>query len=195
MNILTISQAWAAGAFEILLMLIVAFLLGLLLGYLIWNRKENHSSDTGNLNLETELKDVKTEKSRLDSEVTVLKSQKSTLEADLKACREKNVLAASAPVSTTTNLSASAPTSAKKDELKKVEGIGPKIQELFYNNGIFTFNQMAGTESSRLKEILDTAGPRMQMHDPTSWPKQARLAADGKWDELKILQDELKGGK
>jgi len=183
MNILTISQAWAAGAFEILLMLIVAFLLGLLLGYLIWNRKENHSSDTGNLNLETELKDVKTEKSRLDSEVTVLKSQKSTLEADLKACREKNVLAASAP------------TSAKKDELKKVEGIGPKIQELFYNNGIFTFNQMAGTESSRLKEILDTAGPRMQMHDPTSWPKQARLAADGKWDELKILQDELKGGK
>jgi len=36
---------------------------------------------------------------------------------------------------------------------------------------------------------------RYKMHDPTTWPKQAKLAADGKWDELKKLQDELDGGK
>jgi len=33
------------------------------------------------------------------------------------------------------------------------------------------------------------------MHDPTSWPIQSRLAADGKWDELKVWQDEHDGGK
>jgi len=33
------------------------------------------------------------------------------------------------------------------------------------------------------------------MHDPSTWPNQSQLAADGKMDELKILQDNLKGGK
>jgi len=33
------------------------------------------------------------------------------------------------------------------------------------------------------------------MHDPTTWPQQADLAANGKWDELKVLQDELNGGR
>jgi len=33
------------------------------------------------------------------------------------------------------------------------------------------------------------------MHDPGSWPQQAGLAAEGKWDELQTLQDNLDGGK
>jgi hypothetical protein len=33
------------------------------------------------------------------------------------------------------------------------------------------------------------------MHDPTTWPAQAKLAAAGKWDELKAMQDNLKGGR
>ena len=43
--------------------------------------------------------------------------------------------------------------------------------------------------------ILDAAGPSFQIHDPGTWPAQARLADQGKWEELKQLQDELKGGK
>jgi len=46
-----------------------------------------------------------------------------------------------------------------------------------------------------LKGILADAGKRYQMHDPTTWPDQASLAAEGKWEELKTLQDELDGGK
>jgi len=42
---------------------------------------------------------------------------------------------------------------------------------------------------------LTDAGPRYQMHDPTSWPQQSGLAAKGKWEELKTLQDKLDGGK
>lgn len=196
MNLLTISQAWAGAAFEIIIMLLVAFLLGLLLGYLIWKRRKEATIDYGTQNLEVELKDMKSENSRLNSEISVLKSQKSSLEADLKQCNDDKSNMTFASTAPEVSAAAAAPvSSSEKDELKKIEGIGPKIQELFYSNGIYTFNQMSSTPSTRLKEILNSAGPRMQMHDPGSWPSQAKLAAEGKWDELKKLQDELKGGK
>jgi large subunit ribosomal protein L21 len=77
----------------------------------------------------------------------------------------------------------------KGDNLKKVEGIGPKIEEHFNNAGIYTWEDLANTAVSKLQEILTAAGPRYKMHNPGSWPKQARMAADGKWDELKEWQD------
>ncbi len=82
-----------------------------------------------------------------------------------------------------------------KDDLRKVEGIGPKIAELLNNAGINTFSQLGATEVDRLKEILAEAGSRYAAHNPGTWPKQAQMAADGKWDELKAWQDELDGGK
>jgi len=86
-------------------------------------------------------------------------------------------------------------TDAKPDDLKKIEGIGPKIAQLLNDSGISTFEGLASAEVDRLKEILEAAGSRYKMHDPTTWPKQSRLAADGAWDALSTLQDELKGGK
>ena len=82
-----------------------------------------------------------------------------------------------------------------KDDLRKVEGIGPKIAELLNNAGINTFAQLGATEVDRIKEILAEAGSRYASHNPGTWPKQAQMAADGKWDELKAWQDELDGGK
>lgn len=81
------------------------------------------------------------------------------------------------------------------DDLKIVEGIGPKIEELLNNAGIKTFAQLASTSVARLNEILEAAGPRYQMHDPGTWPQQSGLANEGKWTELKVLQDELNKGK
>ncbi len=83
----------------------------------------------------------------------------------------------------------------KSDDLKIVEGIGPKIEELLHNAGIKTWNELAGTSTDRLKEILDAAGPSYQIHDPGTWAQQAGLADQGKWDELKKWQDELDAGK
>jgi len=85
--------------------------------------------------------------------------------------------------------------SGKPDDLKKIEGIGPKIAELLINGGIPTFNKLSETDPSAIKEILLAAGNRYKMHDPTSWPEQAALAAAGKWDELEKLQDRLDGGR
>lgn len=84
---------------------------------------------------------------------------------------------------------------AAKDDLKKIEGIGPKIASLLNDAGILTFAQLAATDASKVKEVLAAAGNRFKMHDPSTWGKQASLAATGSWDELKKWQDELDGGK
>ncbi len=81
------------------------------------------------------------------------------------------------------------------DDLKKIEGIGPKIAEKLNEAGINTFAELAAAEVDKLKAILEEAGSRYRMHDPSTWPEQSALAAAGKWDELKVLQDELDGGK
>lgn len=82
-----------------------------------------------------------------------------------------------------------------EDDLKIVEGIGPKIEAILKASGIFTLAVLAETSSERLSEILDEAGPRFKSRDPKTWPVQAGLAADGKLKELKAWQGELKGGK
>ncbi|WP_291964255.1 50S ribosomal protein L21 [Maribacter sp.] len=81
--------------------------------------------------------------------------------------------------------------SAKGDDLKKIEGIGPKIAETLNNAGISTFAELAKTDAAKIAEIIaDVRGN----HVTDTWPKQAELAADGKWDELQKWQDELDGG-
>lgn len=81
--------------------------------------------------------------------------------------------------------------SAKADDLKKIEGIGPKISETLIAAGIVTFDDLSKAKPAAISEIIaDIRGN----HVPDTWPKQAKLAADGKWDELKELQDILDGG-
>ncbi len=83
---------------------------------------------------------------------------------------------------------------AKADDLKKVEGIGPKIADIFKEAGIDSFAKLAKTDVAKLKELLEGAGSRYASKVPDSWPKQAKLASEGKWDELKKWQEEVKGG-
>lgn len=85
--------------------------------------------------------------------------------------------------------------SSPADDLKKIEGIGPKIAEIFNDAGINTFSELAGTSVEKLNELLAEAGPRFMSHNPTTWPQQAQLAADGKWDEFDELQKSLDGGR
>lgn len=86
-----------------------------------------------------------------------------------------------------------APAAVAPDNLELIEGIGPKVSQLLREQGITTFAQLAVTEVGRLERIL--RGANLPMLDPRTWPEQARLAAEGKWDALKALQEELKGGR
>ncbi|MBT8234185.1 MAG: polysulfide reductase NrfD [Saprospiraceae bacterium] len=81
------------------------------------------------------------------------------------------------------------------DDLKKIEGIGPKVSDILNEGNIYTFSELADVEVPYLRQLLDAAGPSYKSHNPESWPEQAALARDGKWAELKDLQDRLDGGK
>lgn len=83
----------------------------------------------------------------------------------------------------------------KQDDLKIVEGIGPKIEELYHAAGIKTWAALAETPTKASQAILDAAGDKYKMHNPGSWAKQSKMAAEGKWKALKKWQDEHKGGK
>lgn len=85
--------------------------------------------------------------------------------------------------------------STNPNDLKVVEGIGPKIEGLFKAAGINNWAELAATSEARMREILTEAGDRYRLADPGSWAQQAGLAAEGRWDELNALQKELKGGK
>ncbi len=85
---------------------------------------------------------------------------------------------------------------AKADDLKKIEGVGPKIASILAESGYETFAKLAKADPEKIREILlEKGGKRYAMHNPETWPKQAELAAAGKWDELKKWQDELDGGR
>ncbi len=80
------------------------------------------------------------------------------------------------------------------DDLKKIEGIGPKIAGLLNANGITSFQQLADTSPEWLDELLTGAKLR-RLADPSTWSEQAQLAASGDWDALRELQGTLKGGR
>lgn len=82
----------------------------------------------------------------------------------------------------------------KADDLKIIEGVGPKIAELLINAGLETWQKVADANPDQIRAILEEAGSRYRMHNPDTWPKQAELAAQGKWEELKDYQDKLQGG-
>lgn len=84
--------------------------------------------------------------------------------------------------------------SAEVEDLTKIEGIGPKAAEALNNKGVVTYKDLAEAAPDTIKEILTEASSRMAHLDPTTWPKQAQMAADGKWDELKEWQENAKGG-
>jgi predicted flap endonuclease-1-like 5' DNA nuclease len=85
---------------------------------------------------------------------------------------------------------------AALDDLKRIEGIGPKISSVLQAAGITTFAQLSQTSVDRIKEALEAENPNLlRLADPTTWPEQAALAAQGEWEALAQLQDELKGGR
>ncbi|MCH5600202.1 glycoside hydrolase family 13 [Niabella ginsengisoli] len=128
--------------------------------------------------------------------------ENSAITVPAEIIKEKATPKAKAIATKTVTKKATAPKAKKekiepsvKDDLTKIEGIGNKITKLLEAEGITTFAALGKATGKKLKAILETAGPKFQLHDPASWPKQAKLAAAEKWDELKALQDKLVAGK
>jgi predicted flap endonuclease-1-like 5' DNA nuclease len=173
------------------------------LGYLLGSSFGAKSGDnSANLSLQSDLDACRANTKSLNTRIA-------SLEADLSAAKASaaaNVQSFAASVAT-----ASAGVAAmvydgdasfnalgkkwKQDDLKIVEGIGPKIEELYHNAGIKTWKQLSETAVEKSQQILDAAGERYKIHNPSTWAKQAEMCYLGKWSELKAWQDSLDGGK
>jgi predicted flap endonuclease-1-like 5' DNA nuclease len=109
---------------------------------------------------------------------------------------KKTTAAKSAKAKTVKTKAATRPTEVViKDDLTRVEGIGKKIEALLYKNKIYSYKQLSKSTITNLKAILESGGNKYSMHNPGTWPKQAKLAAEAKWEDLELLQKHLKGGK
>ena len=124
------------------------------------------------------------------------------LQAELKACQDKNPqFISSRPAGLFTypfNQNRAASVFGKKikeNDLTIIEGIGPKIQQLFHNNNIKTWKSLSNCSVQKCQSILDDGGEAYRIHNPGTWPKQARLAYEGKWKKLLKWQEELDGGQ
>jgi hypothetical protein len=80
------------------------------------------------------------------------------------------------------------------DDLTIVEGIGPAIQRLLNEHGVHTFRELSAKTIDELEGILRKGGERFRNHHPHTWPKQAEMAAENRWEELRKWQDALDGG-
>ena len=82
---------------------------------------------------------------------------------------------------------------SEPDDLTRIEGIGPKINQLLLDAGISTYAQLADADVDLIDSKLDEAG--ITFAHPGTWPEQAKLASEGNWEELERLQDNLKHGR
>lgn len=133
----------------------------------------------------------------VEEEVLVI-AETQVLVADVKKAAKKAPAKTSKPKAVATKTPAKKAVKKEapvKDDLTKIEGIGPKIAKLLEAESIVSFQDLSKATGKKLKGILEAAGSKFQMHNPASWPKQAKLAAAGSWDDLKKLQDELVAGK
>jgi len=168
------NERFASDLVFILVVLIVAALLGFIIGYLY--RRINRDRFLS-----------------LEKDNEQLKMQNEQLKLQLDACNKLK------DKSLPFNAIAAKDVFMKKiteNDLKIVEGIGEKIEGILVNRGITTWYQLSQTSADAIRDILlADGGPSFKIHEPKTWPAQALLAYEGKWKQLKEYQDQLIAGR
>lgn len=166
---------------------LICALLGYLLGKLLSSGK-NNSSD-----LQLELDKCKSKSAKLSADLDAFKAKGGSVDTQRSGFVSESV-SHSIPFDSSAAFAVLGK-KVKENDLKVVEGIGPKIEELFNASGILTWKSLSETSVEKCNSILESAGERFVIHNPTTWPRQAQLAYEGKWKDLKEWQDVLDGGK
>ena len=111
------------------------------------------------------------------SEQSVQQSQFNTSDSDTRASEE--------------HVSRNA--SSQRDDLTKIRGIGKATSDLLSRSGITSYRDLYEAEPQRLRQLLDQAGPKFKLIDPSNWSQQAALAMNANSDGLKRWQPESAG--
>jgi predicted flap endonuclease-1-like 5' DNA nuclease len=141
---------------------------------------------------EHKLEDARTELKKEVKKATKKTTAKTTKAAPKKKVVKKTV-APKAKVTVKNKVVTKKVTQTAKtaviDDLKLIDGIGPKTESVFNKNGITTFATLAKLEQSAIIEVLENEGVRFATVQVEVWQKQAEVAVkDGveglaKWIE------------
>ncbi len=173
-----------------------SFLLGLLLGWWLWYKYRRRVAE-----LEGEVRSLNARLADWEKDYNELKYQYEEGQKDISGLRHKLNLCEADKSILQSKLAGMAGsdinygTVFQSDNLQIIEGIGPKIEEILKKAGINTWAALAATKSDDLVKIMEEAGSNYRIHDPSTWPQQAKLAAEGKWEELITLQKSLGAGQ
>jgi predicted flap endonuclease-1-like 5' DNA nuclease len=157
------------------------------------------------IDCQTEKKKIESEKSRIEKmliecqgklALSEVESVKLKLKAPVKPVVVKEKVATPIKKGTKGKKPKKTVTTKSEDDLKIIEGIGPKIAGILKKAGIDTFMKLSKLNTEKISDLLVKAGGNgYHRYDATTWSKQAQLASEGKFEELKALMDEMKGGK
>jgi len=78
-------------------------------------------------------------------------------------------------------------TPVKKEDFRKLKGIGPKISEALHKAGILTYEQLGLLNPEKLDQILKSEN--VPSANAGFWQAQAKLAAAEDWKKLEALQN------
>ena len=196
------------GWLPVFLSWILPFLLGIMLGWVLWgvfktkfydHEKELVKYKERVHELDADFQGSQKARTQLEGEAAILRGRIRELEAALRSSQRKVGEAQSPPqpkrmqpviqVTGRPQEKGSAP--AKEVHFQLIEGIGPAIESILKRNGIDSLSKIAESSAESLKQILLEEDAKLRLVDTGSWPVQARLAVKGLWAELKDLQREL----
>lgn len=73
-------------------------------------------------------------------------------------------------------------------DLTKIKGINKQVEKVLYNADIRTYGALSKASVKKLAQLMKDAGDKFAKINPETWPKEAKLASTGKWEELELLQ-------
>ncbi len=201
------AERFTADLLFIVIVLLIAALLGYLIGYYLAKgkyRKQIADLEEEKTRLEANIRKLEEERMSLQADVRRMDEEKLSLQADVRRMDDEiaSLKLTIDKLEKETRLLAENPgemipkppeaRTIVPDDLKAVQGIGPKISRLLMNRGITTWKALSEAAPDYLREILiNDGGERFKINNPDSWPHQALLLHEGRFDELKELQGRL----
>lgn len=199
---------WGFLLGEIWVLLLLAALLGLLAGWLIWSRREvTVEGDTSHKDqriaeLEQELSTRSARLIEVEKDLGACRSQSAQLESDLAACRS-DLAAAPAAVAAVAPavapepepeadadadadagaidepLRLDAPRGGVADDLKRIRGIGPQMEKLCHSLGFYHFDQVASWTETEVAWVDQNLTGFQGRVTRDQWVEQAQVLAKG----------------
>ncbi|MCH2096024.1 MAG: hypothetical protein MK160_13030 [Rhodobacteraceae bacterium] len=203
-------QNWGFLVTEMVTLIIIAALLGLFVGWLIWGRRSAIADDSDSSQLRAELEACQAKRQAQDQKIAELTSRMSAAAAsvtdDTLEPVEEPQPEVSAPVAQddTEDPSDQEPSEqgvkpealaeardGMPDDLKQIKGIGPKLESLCNRLGFFHFDQIAAWTEDEVAWVDQNLEGFKGRVTRDNWVAQAQVLAAGGATEF---SDRVKDG-